>query len=59
MLIDRIWWGRTGKYLALGYEAKFAGRDLEPSIFFFSSRPTTQSLNTQYFSFFTWHVYHS
>ena len=34
MLIDRIWWGRTGKYLALGYEARFVGRDLEPSIFF-------------------------
>ena len=52
MLIDRIWWGRTGKYLALGYEARLVGRD-------FPSRPTTQSLNTQYFGFFTWHVYHS
>ena len=58
MLIDRIWWGRTGKNLALGYVARLVGRDLEASIFF-PSRPTTQSLNTQYFGFFTWHVYHS
>ena len=55
MLIDRIWWGQCGKYLAQSHEEKTSLRSVrsrhDPNPSIFPSGPTTRSTSAQYFGF--------
>ena len=55
MLIDQVWWGQCGKYLARGHEEKTSLRSIRRSWsrakYFFPSGPSTQWISAQYVGF--------